>query len=334
MLLATVHSRAQVGSRQAALVDACDAASAADKAAARALFRIERRTVKAAVRADMDTREEHVKAVHAASQARQFAMEGEDLRVETTVAAKAAARKALARSAAAVKVAKQIDTFEDRLARTAGGDSGDADVAPRGQEERIKAFLSDKERLQRDAQVRFGLDLLVLLSVGLTTGMFMAFVQRTWACLSPHVPSACALPVAVYKGANTSHTHLPRRSHVLSYAALAGLHAAHARQARDRGGRRARAPGAAPPSRRRTAGRGRGDGAEEQARHAARQSVQEVRRGAAHRGAASAGEAGAGGTGRRTASSGCGSTATGASATGQRRSRARRSSSPRSRCVL
>lgn len=143
----------QESARQAAYVDAREAASAADKAAARALFRTERRAVKAAVRADMDAQEEHVKSVHAAAQARRHAMEAADLRVEMTIAEKAEARKELARSAAAVKVHKQIESFEENLARTTGGDGGDSGASPRGQEERIKAFLSEKERMQCDAQV-------------------------------------------------------------------------------------------------------------------------------------------------------------------------------------
>jgi hypothetical protein len=142
----------QEAARQAAFVDAGDAQDKAAKADARAAFRLERRANQAFVKADLDAREAHVRSVHAASQARRHELEAADLRVELTLAEKDKARRALAKSVAAMRVNKDIDAFEDSLARTAGG-GGDAAGGGSGPEEKIKAYMAQKSRLQREADV-------------------------------------------------------------------------------------------------------------------------------------------------------------------------------------
>ena len=152
-LAASLHLQpfADEAVRQAAVAHAGDSTESAARSQARAAFRAERRASKAAVRAALEAQQRHVGAVHAAAQQRRHAMEAADLRVEMTLAEKDKARRKLATSVAAMRVNKEIDAFEDSLARSGGSPTKEGSGS---EGTGIKAYSTHKERMQRDANVR------------------------------------------------------------------------------------------------------------------------------------------------------------------------------------
>lgn len=156
-----------------------DAAEAAE--AKRREFRSMQLRHDKAVRAKAADFDQHVTKVHAAAQARHAAMHAEDVRIQQSLARKAAARKELVKAATALDVSRNIDAFEEKLARmamgaggpgNAGGGVAGADGAssptikasdilppvgktPYEHAQRIKQFLPDQERLKVEAEVSF-----------------------------------------------------------------------------------------------------------------------------------------------------------------------------------
>jgi hypothetical protein len=154
--------RLQEAARQFALVEGLEKGASADKARAQAAFRGERRNQHAMVHGAMATLEAHVRAEHAASQARRHRLEAGDLQVEMTLAKKAAARRELARSVVAIDVRTGIEAFEMSLARTTdGGSEGPATeglpAMQTASRDRIMAFQVEQDRMEKDAKVCFRL---------------------------------------------------------------------------------------------------------------------------------------------------------------------------------
>lgn len=167
----------QEGARQAVVAAQAEAAAQAAVQAKQSEFRSAQLGHDKAMRAKAAEFDRHVSKVHAASQARHAAMHAADSRVQQSLAQKAAARKQLAKAAAALDVSQNIDAFEEKLARMAVGAPGSGaaggpptdraasptikatgDLPPVGktpydQAQRIRQFLPDQERLKQDAQV-------------------------------------------------------------------------------------------------------------------------------------------------------------------------------------
>eukprot|EP00892_Ulva_mutabilis_P002598 jgi/Ulvmu1/12339/UM089_0023.1 len=164
------------GARQAAMAVQAEAAAAAAAEAKSREFRATMLSHDKAVRSKAAEFDQHVAKVHASSQARHAAMHAEDARIQRSLARKAAARKQLAKAATALDVSRNIDAFEEKLARMAVGAAGQGragsggdrtesptikatDVlppvgkTPYEQAQRIKQFLPDQERLKVEAEV-------------------------------------------------------------------------------------------------------------------------------------------------------------------------------------
>lgn len=141
----------QEAARQQALADAQDKLAIAEKARAVAEFRKDCRAKYSAMKKQAGDLDTLVRTQHAASQRKQRQMEAADVRVETTLAQRAAARKELARLSVAKQVQSSIETFEVQLARTA--DSGVAGSGERAGGDSIKASLSEQGRLEQQAKV-------------------------------------------------------------------------------------------------------------------------------------------------------------------------------------
>jgi hypothetical protein len=123
--------------------------------------------------AELDAR---VAKIHAASQRRHKEMRAKDALTEQKLTQKAAAKKQTKDDAAAAEMQCSIDAFEAKMAKlgkagVAGGGSGsggssgagtEADIGtlkgaartPLSQAQRLKMFLSDKECIQQEAEVR------------------------------------------------------------------------------------------------------------------------------------------------------------------------------------
>lgn len=168
----------QEGARQAVIAAQAEEAAAAARQAKRSDFRSTQLGHDKAMRTKAAEFDRHVSKVHAASQVRHAAMHAETARVQRSLAQKAAARKQLAKEAAALDVSRNIDTFEEKLARMAVGAPGTGAAAgsqtnraasptikaneglppvgktPYDQAQRIRQFLPDQDRLKQDAQVQ------------------------------------------------------------------------------------------------------------------------------------------------------------------------------------
>lgn len=142
----------QEGQRQAAAVQAAEQAARANAAAARAAFRAERLSAHASVRASAEALDKHVRSVHDAAQKRRHMLEANDLRVERTLADKAAARKQLARDVAALDTRAAIDAFEEALTRQSGAAEAEGSGQALGKETRIKAYMTEQQRMKQDTQ--------------------------------------------------------------------------------------------------------------------------------------------------------------------------------------
>lgn len=145
--------------RQAAHAEAGEAFEAAAQSSGRSAFRKSRIVHKKSVHAQLEAFDARVADLHAASQARRHGMERTDLRVEHTLAETNAARRVVARSAAAAEAAAGINAFEINLRRVAqGGEDGDADAlppigkTPYDHMARIKQFLPQQARLQKEGE--------------------------------------------------------------------------------------------------------------------------------------------------------------------------------------
>lgn len=168
-----LSSALQEGARQAALAEQAAEAAAAAAQAKRSAFRASQLNHDKAVRMKAADFDQHVSKVHLASQVRHAAMHSADVRVQQSLAQKAAARKQLAQAATALDVTRNIDEFEEKLARMAvrgpgtgatgrvGGSptikAGDVlppvGKTPYEQVQRIRQFLPDQDLLKLEAQV-------------------------------------------------------------------------------------------------------------------------------------------------------------------------------------
>lgn len=126
--------------------------------------------------ADLDDR---VVQIHTATQQRHRELKEKDARGVRTAAQKVADRKQAARAAEASDMARGIQSFEGKLAKMGKGAAasraaevgleGTAEAlgtTPLSQGQRLKQFLPEKDRIQREAEVRTSwLDMCTVMSI-------------------------------------------------------------------------------------------------------------------------------------------------------------------------
>lgn len=146
----------QEGVRQHAAAEHQKKAQGEHELSKRTAFRDQRRSCKAHTKAMLADFEAHVASMHFASQSKRHKMEAADLRVEMTLATKAAARRSLAQANVAKQVTSSIEAFEVNMATSRAGaaEGAAADVRDDGQQSnRLERYTVEKERMKFEAQV-------------------------------------------------------------------------------------------------------------------------------------------------------------------------------------